>query len=201
MTYSFNDQAPQMASAGSTMPSPRPRLFGLSSSAKQARRERRRGLGYFLVVLSLCLITWSEWVWQPLSFTWDPNDERCLPEFHAGVLMRGGLTSLHRGDLVYWRPSGPLAYVKQGVVLKKVGALPGDHLQIQGERILVNGRELATGLSLHNIYEKSVQQLQRDEIVPAGKVFVYGTHPRSDDSRYWGYVDASGLLGRAYRFW
>jgi conjugal transfer pilin signal peptidase TrbI len=180
-------------------------LVTAPSSSKQARRllsvERRRGVGYFLVVISVCLITWTEWVWQPLSFTFDPNDERCLPDFHAGLLLRGGLQSLHRGDLVYWRPSGPLSYVKQGFVLKEVGAVPGDHVQVQGERVLVNGRELAHGLPLHNIYKKSVHDLQRDEIVPPGKIFVYGTHARSDDSRYWGYVETSTLLGRGYRFW
>jgi conjugal transfer pilin signal peptidase TrbI len=35
--------------------------------------------------------------------------------------------------------------------------------------------------------------------VPAGKLFVIGDASLSDDSRYWGYLDASKVVGTAHR--
>ena len=35
--------------------------------------------------------------------------------------------------------------------------------------------------------------------MPAGKVFVIGTHPNSDDSRYWGYLEVKSLEGVAFK--
>ena len=37
-----------------------------------------------------------------------------------------------------------------------------------------------------------------DGVIPEGKLFVVGHHPRSWDSRYFGFVDVEEVLNRAY---
>ena len=173
----------------------------LRIQAELDRAFRRRGWAVFAATISICLLVWINWTVHPIGLAYDPDDEKCLPDLHLSLTVKGNTRELHDGDLAYWKPAGPLAWVKRDIILKMVAAVPGDHLQVQGDRILVNGREVTRGLALVNVYRTSVQALQRDEVVPPGKVFMLGLHPRSDDSRYWGYVDQSDLVGRAYKIW
>lgn len=165
------------------------------------RAFTRRGWAVVAATVSICLLVWINWTVHPIGLAYDPDDEKCLPDLHLSLTVKGNTTALHGGDLAYWKPAGALSGIKRDIILKMVAAVPGDHLQIQGDRILVNGREVTRGLALVNVYRTSVKALQRDEIVPPGKVFMLGLHPRSDDSRYWGYVDQSQLIGRAYKIW
>ena len=154
---------------------------------------------FALALASVLLIVFLYWVQLPVSFAFDPNDEKCLPDLHLALMLHHRPTTVHDGDLVFWKPSGPLAYIKQRFVLKQVAGVAGDHLQIRGETVLINGKPVAQGLALARLYQATPQELQRDDVIPAGKVFVMGTHPHSDDSRYWGYLDVASLDGRALK--
>jgi type IV secretory pathway protease TraF len=37
--------------------------------------------------------------------------------------------------------------------------------------------------------------------VPVGKLFMVGTHPRSYDSKYYGFIDAHAILYQALPLW
>lgn len=72
-------------------------------------------------------------------------------------------------------------------VIKKVIAKEGDHIQIKGMNVLVNGKKIA---ELHPIalkkINKTVGQMQTDYRVPQNSIFLLGSYKRSYDSRYWG---------------
>ena len=164
-------------------------------------RHRRRAITVVPVALLGSLLVWLMWTVFPFGLMYDPNKDKCLPDLHLSLSIKGQPKALTHGDLVYWKPSGALAYVKQSFVLKQVAAVPGDRLQIQGDKLLVNGLQVGAGLPLVNIYRTNVALLQRDEVVPAGKVFVIGQNRLSDDSRYWGYLDRRQIVGQAYKLW
>ena len=113
-----------------------------------------------------------------------------------------------RDDYLAFRADERLApYFKAGAtMIKAVRGLPGDRVQI-GDRIAVNGNTLATplpGLGVTPLAFTLGRQpiaFQRDEPVPADSYFVMGTTADSYDSRYWGYVRQSQVLGRAYPLW
>jgi conjugal transfer pilin signal peptidase TrbI len=149
--------------------------------------------------LGVMLIVFLFWAKPPVSLGFDPNDEKCLPDLHLSLMVFHRPLTIHDGELVFWKPSGPLSYVKQQVVMKMVAGVPGDHLQIAGDRILVNGHLVTSGLALASFYHLPPGSFERDEIVPPGKLFVVGLHPHSDDSRYWGYLDQSSLQGFALK--
>jgi len=102
---------------------------------------------------------------------------------------------------VFWAPRGELSYVKQQYVMKQVAAVQGDHVVIKGGNVFVNGQLKAKGLPLAALYQKRADELERDEVVPAGVAFVLGQHPRSDDSRYWGYIPVKNLAGVAVKIY
>ncbi len=94
-----------------------------------------------------------------------------------------------RGDVVAFRHvrTGPSVY------LKRVIGLPGDRVAIDRGTVLVNGAPLV---------EPYVQFGDARSFgavtVPPNDYFVLGDNrPRSDDSRAWGFVPASDIVGRA----
>ena len=136
---------------------------------------------------------------MPFGFAYDPNREHCLTDFHLGFFVKHHPSEIHRSDLVMFLPVPALSYVRQPFVLKRVAAVAGDHLVIKDQVVTVNGREVVRGLVLASVYKTTPQQLQRDETVPPGRLFVFGDADRSDDSRYWGYLDSAKVVGTVKR--
>lgn len=176
----------------------------LSSSGQDvASQSEKHSYRTFLVLLGAtllaCLLFWLK---PPVSFVFDPNSEKCLPDFHLGIFVRSHDPHVTRGDLVAFKPAGALSYVKNDLVIKIVAGLPGDHLVVKKESIFINEKLVASGLPLsQEYYHKAPREFERDEYIPNGRYFLMGTHPESDDSRYWGYEPAELLAGYVKKIW
>ena len=104
--------------------------------------------------------------------------------------------SIHRGDVVVFHyPRDP-----QKSYIKRVIALPGDHLRIEHGRVILNG---------NLIREPYVPREYRDSrsmaemTVPADSFFMMGDHRSiSSDSRDFGPVDRDLIYGKAvFIYW
>lgn len=98
-------------------------------------------------------------------------------------------------------------------LVKRVVAVAGDHVELHGGRLFINGRPLASGtvlnqerigskrveLNLHSGGGPEIYNLT----VPAGEVLVLGDHRgNSRDGRYFGTIPVASLYGRASAvFW
>jgi signal peptidase I len=129
-----------------------------------------------------------------------------------------------RGDLVVFTfPDQPRTnYVK------RVIGLPGDQIQMQQGRLMVNGQALQYTKLNHElladfpaadqfeVWEESAPEGARTIVrkkvgsqedfgpltVPENEVFVLGDHrDASDDSRYWGTVPIERIEGRVFLIW
>jgi signal peptidase I len=106
------------------------------------------------------------------------------------------LEPIERGDVVVFRY--PRDTSKS--YIKRVIAVPGDHVQIEDGLVYVNG---------HQIAENYVPQIYEDvrsypaTIVPPHSYFVLGDHRNlSNDSRDFGSVDQSYIYGKAvFGYW
>jgi signal peptidase I len=103
--------------------------------------------------------------------------------------------------------------------LKRVVALPGDKVSIQGCELFINSRSVSQKLNsttdspanFHWVESLDsatygVKWQQCDELmpvtVPPGHVFVLGDNRgMGQDSRHWGFLPMSGLKGRAWLVW
>jgi signal peptidase I len=110
-----------------------------------------------------------------------------------------------RGDvLVFHHPEDP-----RRDFIKRVIALPGETVAIRDRRVFVNGRPLLEPYAFHaddrvwpDDLSISEEHRRRDQLaertVPAGAYFVLGDNrDDSSDSRSWGPVPASHVVGRA----
>lgn len=126
---------------------------------------------------------------------------------------------VRRSDIIVFKyPSHPFPHY-----VKRVIALPGDHVRIENRRVIINGEPVdepyaemdATlparlnerfpgdpanwSYMMDALWSREVKSLidGKDIVLPAGKYFVLGDNrDNSRDSRYWGLVDRTNIIGR-----
>ena len=153
----------------------------------------------WLCLFAAFMLAFFYWFKPPISLAYDPHVEKCLPDLHLALLVHFTPSTIKREDYVFWKPAGALNYIKQEFVLKRVMGIPGDHLQIKDGIVKINNSIVASGFSLLDNKKIHVSAFARDEVIPPGHVFMVGTHPRSNDSRYWGYLKTQDIVGRGYK--
>ena len=98
-----------------------------------------------------------------------------------------------RGDVVIFHaPGGPARDF-----IKRVIGLPGDTVEVRQGAVYVNGKPL------DEPYKNRDSRTVAPIVVPAGNIFVMGDNrPFSNDSRAWGPVPISSMIGRVWvRYW
>lgn len=87
--------------------------------------------------------------------------------------------------------------------IKRVIALPGEHLQIQDGKVYINGEELKEDYLAENVETNSTEGAFVDIVVPEGTVFVMGDNrEHSSDSRRFGCIPFEKIESKVWlRFW
>lgn len=108
------------------------------------------------------------------------------------------LHPVHRGDVVVFRsPPGESAQIKD--LIKRVIGLPGDTVESSDGHILINGQVLNEPYLQPDVQTGAVEKT----VVPPGHYWVMGDNrPNSRDSRFFGTIPKSLIVGRAFvRVW
>ena len=151
-----------------------------------------------LVILASCLLG----AWLPGQITVATSGSLD----HRVFLLRPVPAQIETGDYLVFRHRD-LAQVRQGLganperMIKRVGCRPGEWLQVDADqRFACDGRPLGQALATDS-QGQSLPRFIHNGPVPAGQLFLVGTHPRSYDSRYFGFVDAHEILHQALPLW
>ena len=102
-----------------------------------------------------------------------------------------------KGDLVTFYSK--LEGLEGDMIIKIVGGVAGDLVTVKDEKVYINDR-LIGGFKKAYFNKKLVTPINKDMVIPKGKIFVYTPHAFSLDSRYqeMGLIDRKQILGRAY---
>lgn len=87
--------------------------------------------------------------------------------------------------------------------IKRVIGLPGEHVQIQGGKVYINGNELEENYLQSDVTTTSLEGGFIDVVVPDNTVFVMGDNrAQSTDSRRFGCVPVDRIESKVWiRFW
>lgn len=112
------------------------------------------------------------------------------------------INELKKGDYVAFDSTFLAPIIKKDMtIIKQVKGLPNDKILVKDGLVYVNGEKVA---EIHSNAMKKLNKpkngFDREEVVPENHIFVIGSHPRSYDSRYWGFYKVEGKVGRAYPF-
>lgn len=144
------------------------------------------------------------------------NKQAFAPRGAFDVLMPP--STVRRGDIaVFHYPLNPAVHF-----VKRIVGLPGDRLRLRNGRVFINGRAVDEPYAF---YDESIPDSFRDDFptlhsmdanvdpawwgtmrrdvrdgelyIPADRYFAMGDNRNdSEDSRYWGFVQSSALVGR-----
>ena len=116
-----------------------------------------------------------------------------------GLLKPGIPEQLRVGGyvLMVWQgldPNGVSRLQEGTAIVKKVGCLPGQHLKVTMKQADCDGVKIGH-IRHETIDGRPIFPAFYDGVIPPGKVFLLGEHYYSYDSRYFGLVDYSRLIG------
>lgn len=144
-------------------------------------------------------------LWQPApQLIW--NASASVP---IGLYAVRPMNSLRQGELVVVRPPEAIAglldvrgYLPRGVpMLKRIAALPGQAVCRAGLEISIDNASAGAALSRDHL-GRSLPGWQGCHVLRHGEIFLMNLHvPASLDSRYFGALPASAIIGRAVPVW
>jgi signal peptidase I len=83
--------------------------------------------------------------------------------------------------------------------VKRVMGLPGDHLWIENGHPVINGREIGNEPYITPCADSTSCNMPHVITIPKGEYYMLGDNRGdSDDSRYWGPVPASWIIGEVF---
>ena len=125
-----------------------------------------------------------------------------LPTLQLGdriVVVKIGYT-IHRGDIVVFRRPPADTDTADDDLVKRVIGLPGETISSMRGTVLIDGRPLAEPWlpTLTGSCAEAAQNIATTRI-PPGHYFMMGDNRGvSDDSRFWGPIPASWIIGVAF---
>jgi signal peptidase I, bacterial type len=104
-----------------------------------------------------------------------------------------------RGDIIVFKPSNDASHD----YIKRIIAVPGDHLRIVHAQVFINGRRLKEDYLPEPWTWTDTWNQGNEDVVPANSYFVMGDNRNhSTDSRFLGYQKKDQFLGKAWvRIW
>jgi len=113
-----------------------------------------------------------------------------------------------RGDILVFKTDGIKGLPENQIYLKRVVGEPNEHLKLANGKLFINGKQITISNAYGEISYLTPPQWEdrvpfTDLRIPAGSYFVIGDNTTNSlDSRFWGCVPKSNVLGRmVFRYW
>ena len=180
-----------------------------AGTAPRRRRRWKRALAETAITILVAVLLAGfvrTLVFQPF---WIPTSSMVptLGVYDRVLVQKAFFTwrDVREGEIVVFShpPLDHCAGSEEGDLVKRVIALPGQTIYSSGNSIYVNGRLLAEPYLPHNDpLGPPIASRQHPYRVPPGEFYMLGDN-RADscDSRYWGPVKGSSIIGKVVLVW
>lgn len=163
--------------------------------------RRRQPWGRFAVkaaVVAVGILAAQSYLFDRFRIAINAQVQSCLPGIRVLLIDTFDREPV-RGGIFAYRARGLAPVFGDGTLMGKiVDAVPGDLVEVDGSGVHVNGASVVEGLPLADRLGASVQDLSWTAVVPEGRYLLLGRTDVSYDGRYWGFVAADQIEGRAY---
>jgi len=185
------------------------------NAAPATQSHKKRGIRKFLLWFGVVVVVVLSLL-RPLGFLRPfrvPTGAMTPTLSRGDRFMMEGFTfrtrAPRRGDIVVFKTDGIGPLSSGTIYVKRVAGLPGDALRISDGNLYANDThvrlENAAGDIRYVFLPGSIHLASRTDTVtvPKGHYFVLGDDSlRSSDSRFYGFVPAENVIGRAsFRYW
>ena len=181
----------------------------------------------YIIVVAIFIITFAVQPFRIPSESMEPTllvgDFLLVDKQSLGFDDGGGIlpeTAIRRGEIIVFHyPVNPGVHL-----IKRVVGVPGDHLKLREGHVYINGQPVAEPYAVYRAsgpdsFRDNFPRLQSADptidsswwvrmhtlidhgelIIPAGDYFVLGDNRNdSEDSRYWGFVPRSAIVGKPF---
>ena len=184
----------------------------LSADPPAPTTRGRRARGCLLEIIETVLVTVvlffgiQAFVAQPFQVQQHSMERTFLDGDYLIVDRLSHLWSPYtRGQVIVFQP--PPSWDDAGKpFIKRIIGVAGDTIELRDGAVYVNGTKLDEPYLYRNasgVIEPTEPGNAARWLVPAGQLFVLGDHRQSSsDSRYFGPIDVSSVIGRAFlRYW
>ena len=180
-----------------------------AGTAPRRRRRWKRALAETAITILVAVLLAGfvrTLVFQPF---WIPTSSMVptLGVYDRVLVQKAFFTwrDVHEGQIVVFShpPLDHCAGSEEGDLVKRVIALPGQAIYSSGNSIYVNGRLLAEPYLPHyDPLGPPIASRQHPYRVPPGEFYMLGDN-RADscDSRYWGPIKGSSIIGKVVLVW
>ena len=195
-------------------PAPPPTPSGSPSPAPPSRGQR--GLGCLVEIVETLVLTlvlfWviQNFVAQPFQVK-QHSMEHTIEDSQFVLVDRltPRFDPYHRGDIIVFTPPANAESRAGEPYIKRVIGIAGDSVTLKDGKVYVNGTELkepylyAAGGVAQPTNPDPAEGGETTWTIAAGELFVMGDHRmQSSDSRLFGPIDVSSVIGRAWlRYW
>ncbi len=152
--------------------------------------------------VALLYILFALFVWNNVLSSFTATPYAMEPTIYAGERMFIDRMSYpQRGDVVVYRhPKYP-----KKIQFHRIIGFSGESIEIKDHRIFINKTELRDAWALkvrHYNGGKLAKKGMKPVIVPENSFYLLGDNAaRSDDSRTWGFLPKSNLIGKAFKIY
>ena len=179
-----------------------------AGTAPRRRRRWKRALAEMAITILVAVLLAGlvrTFAFQPF---WIPSSSMAptLGVYDRVLVQKAFFTwrDVHEGQIVVFsHPRLDHCGPQEGDLVKRVIALPGQTIYSSGNSIYVNGRLLAEPYLPHrDPLGPPIASSQHPYRVPPGEFYMLGDN-RSDscDSRYWGPIKGSSMIGKVVLVW
>lgn len=172
------------------------RVWVFQPDAALATR-RLVGLVIVLAMTNIAMFS-TKWLNQHYQLFYEKYTEGCLP-YSLYAVEKNPAYHIKRGDIVMFIAHRMEPVLPDGARIGKlVIGLPGDQVKINEGQLFLNGDYWGTVALGARKFGKQLNSWDRTYVLGPDEFFVYGSEPRSWDSRFWGPVKRDEILALAH---
>jgi conjugal transfer pilin signal peptidase TrbI len=135
------------------------------------------------------------------SIAIDSQENQCLPPYRIWVIDKKQTTPIQGEIFAFSAKNLDPLFPDGTTIVKVVEGMPGDEIRVTEQQTTINGRQVATGLQIAHDFNIDPKKYVREGHIPDDSYWFFGRTADSFDSRYWGSVKRSQVVGRAYPIW